>query len=77
MLLITAADPVRVTGGPPMTVFGLPPVSVAALRVPRASDLAQAMLGILPVQTISGRLPKPLGCADGEFLHHQDDTKVD
>jgi len=75
VLLITAADPVGVAGGPPMTVFGLPAVSVAADSL-RASDLAQAVLAILPVQAIIGLLAEDLGCADGEFLHHQDDTKV-
>jgi glutamine---fructose-6-phosphate transaminase (isomerizing) len=77
VLLITAAGPVGVAGGPPMTVFGLPSVSVAASSVGRqASDMAQAVLAILPVQTIIGLLAEDLGCADGEFLHHQDDTKV-
>jgi len=77
VLLITVADPVGVAGGPPMTVFGLPAVSVAAGSVSRqASDLAQAVLATLPVQTIIGLLAEDLGCADGEFLHHQDDTKV-
>lgn len=77
VLLITEAGPVGVAGGPPMTAFGLPPVSVAAGSAgPGASDLAQAVLAILPLQTIIGLLAEDLGCADGEFLHHQDDTKV-
>jgi glucosamine--fructose-6-phosphate aminotransferase (isomerizing) len=68
VLLITAADTPDVAGGQPtITVFGLPPA---------LGDLAQAVLAILPVQTIIGLLAEDLGCADGEFRHHQDDTKV-
>ena len=79
VLLITAADLPRATDGQPtMTVFGLPPAAAAPgdLAQPRSGDLAQAVLAILPVQTIIGLLAEDLGCADGEFLHHQDDTKV-
>ena len=39
-------------------------------------DLAQAVLAILPLQTISWVLAEDRGCVDGEFLYHQDDTKV-
>ena len=79
VLLITAADLPRATDGQPtMTVFGLPPAAAAPgdLAQPRSGDLAQAVLAILPVQTIIGLLAEDLGCPDGEFWHHQDDTKV-
>ena len=46
-------------------------------RVPGGDDAALAMLGILPLQTISGALAEAAGLPDGEFRFHQDDTKVD
>ena len=78
VLLVTVADLARATRRPPtMTVFGLPPASAAAGSAsPGIGDPAQAVLAIVPVQTVIGLLAEDLGCADGEFLHHQDDTKV-
>ena len=43
---------------------------------PGSSDLAQAVLAIVPLQMIAGLLAEDLGCLDSEFLYHQDDTKV-
>ena len=77
VLLITPADtPRAVNGQPTLTVFGLPQVSAANPASPWPGDLAHAVLAILPVQTIIGLLAEDLGCPDGEFWHHQDDTKV-
>ena len=78
VLLIAAADAPAAAGGQPtLTVFGLPRVSATPdLTGPGAGDLAHAVLGILPLQTIIGLLAEDLGRADAEFLFHQDDTKV-
>jgi glutamine---fructose-6-phosphate transaminase (isomerizing) len=54
-------------GGP-----GIP----ATFAVIAADPLAQAVLAILPLQTITGQLAEDLGLPDGEFRYHQDDTKV-
>jgi glutamine---fructose-6-phosphate transaminase (isomerizing) len=78
VLLITAAGtPGAVSEQPTLTVFRLPRVSPAPnLASPGPGDLAHAVLAILPVQTVVGLLAEHLGCADGKFLFHQDDTKV-
>ena len=78
VLLITPADTPRAGNGQPtLTVFGLPQVSaVPNPASPWPGDLAHAVLAILPVQTIVGLLADALGCADGKFRFHQDDTKV-
>jgi hypothetical protein len=76
VLLITAADTPAAAGGQPtLTVFGLPRVTPDPAS-PWPGDLAHAVLGILPLQTIIGLLAEDLGRADGDFLFHQDDTKV-
>jgi fructoselysine-6-P-deglycase FrlB-like protein len=54
-------------GGP-----GIP----TTFAVTAAEPLAQAVLAILPLQTITGQLAEDLGLPDGEFRYHQDDTKV-
>lgn len=54
-------------GGP-----GIP----ATFTVTAAEPLAQAVLAILPLQTITAQLAEDLGLPDGEFRYHQDDTKV-
>jgi glucosamine--fructose-6-phosphate aminotransferase (isomerizing) len=83
-LLITAAD-TATAGQPGLTIFRLPRSSQAqAGQAPAGqaqagqaeADLAQAVLAILPLQTITWLLAEDLGCTDGEFLYHQDDTKV-
>jgi glucosamine--fructose-6-phosphate aminotransferase (isomerizing) len=51
-------------------------LSHAELPAAGPGDLAQAVLAILPLQTISFVLAEDRGCVDGEFLYHQDDTKV-
>jgi glucosamine--fructose-6-phosphate aminotransferase (isomerizing) len=48
----------------------------ATFAVTAADPLAQAVLAILPLQTITGQLAEDLGLPDGEFRYHQDDTKV-
>jgi glucosamine--fructose-6-phosphate aminotransferase (isomerizing) len=48
----------------------------AVFRLPRFPEAAQAVLGILPLQTITSLLAIDRGLPDGEFLYHQDDTKV-
>jgi glucosamine--fructose-6-phosphate aminotransferase (isomerizing) len=63
VLLITAED---VPAGP--AVFRLP-------RLPEP-ELAQAVLAVLPLQTITWRLAAEAGLPDGEFRYHQDDTKL-
>lgn len=57
-----------ISGGGP----GLP----ARFTVTATEPLAQAVLAILPLQTITGQLAEDLGLPDGEFRYHQDDTKV-
>jgi glutamine---fructose-6-phosphate transaminase (isomerizing) len=48
----------------------------AAFRLPALGTAAEAVLGILPLQTITSALAIESGLPDGEFLYHQDDTKV-
>jgi glutamine---fructose-6-phosphate transaminase (isomerizing) len=87
VLLISAGTPPP-SGPPGLTVFALPRLSAApdpagadpavpgpAVAGPGAP--AHAVLGILPLQTVVGLLAEDLGCEDGRFLFHQDDTKVD
>jgi glucosamine--fructose-6-phosphate aminotransferase (isomerizing) len=57
-------------------VFRLSQPDLAEPPAAGAGDLAQAVLAILPLQTISWVLAEDRGCVDGEFLYHQDDTKV-
>jgi glutamine---fructose-6-phosphate transaminase (isomerizing) len=52
------------------------PGTPATFTVTAADPLAQAVLAILPLQTITGQLAEDLGLPDGEFRYHQDDTKV-
>ena len=54
-------------GGP-----GIP----ATFAVTATDPLAQAVLAILPLQTITWQLAEDLALPDGEFRYHQDDTKV-
>jgi glutamine---fructose-6-phosphate transaminase (isomerizing) len=56
---------------PGLTVFPLP-----APARPVTGAAAEAILGILPAQAISGALADAAGLPDGEFRYHQDDTKV-
>jgi fructoselysine-6-P-deglycase FrlB-like protein len=63
ILLITALDDAGTTG-------------LTAFRVPGGDDAALGVLGILPLQTVSGALAEAAGLPDGEFRFHQDDTKV-
>jgi len=66
VLLITTEEAATAAASPPgLTVFRLP-----------ALDLAQAVLAILPLQTMTWLLAEDRGCPDGEFRYHQDDTKV-
>lgn len=48
----------------------------AAFRLPSVGTAAEAVLGIVPLQTITAAIAAGLGLPDGEFLYHQDDTKV-
>jgi len=61
-------------GGP--VVFRLSRAGATELPAAGSVDLAQAVLAILPLETISGVLADDRECVDGEFLYHQDDTKV-
>jgi glucosamine--fructose-6-phosphate aminotransferase (isomerizing) len=72
ILLITALDDAALTAAGLTGLTGL-----TVFRVPDGDDAALAMLGILPLQTISGALADAAGLPDGEFRFHQDDTKVD
>jgi glucosamine--fructose-6-phosphate aminotransferase (isomerizing) len=65
VVLVTAA-PQAGESQPGLTVFPLP----------AATPGAEAILGILPAQAISGALADAAGLPDGEFRYHQDDTKV-
>ena len=66
VVLITSGESATAADRPPgLTVFRQPDV-----------DLAQAVLAILPLQTITWLLAEDRGCPDGEFRYHQDDTKV-
>ncbi len=65
------------TGQAGPVVFRLSDSDLAENPAAEAGGLAQAVLAILPLQTISGVLAEDRGCVDGEFLYHQDDTKVD
>ncbi len=77
VLLITAADgPDAADGQPGPTVFRLPRPDAGPGGPARPGDLAQAVLAILPLQTITWQLAEDRGGTDGEFLYHQDDTKV-
>ena len=69
ILLITALDDAQTAAARA--------VGVTVFRVPRGDDAALGLLGILPLQTISGALAEAAGLPDGEFRFHQDDTKVD
>jgi fructoselysine-6-P-deglycase FrlB-like protein len=70
ILLITALDDAQ-------TAAAARAAGVTLFRVPRGDDAALGLLGILPLQTISGALAQAAGLPDGEFRFHQDDTKVD
>jgi len=48
----------------------------ATFAIAAAEPLAQAVLAILPLQAVTWLLAEDLGMPDGEFLYHQDDTKV-
>jgi glucosamine--fructose-6-phosphate aminotransferase (isomerizing) len=88
-LLITAAD-TATPDQPGLTIFRLPQSGQAQAGQAQAgqaqagqapagqapADLAQAVLAILPLQAITWLLAEDLGCTDGEFLYHQNDTKV-
>jgi hypothetical protein len=50
--------------------------SLTVFHVPARDDVALAVLGIVPLQTISGALADADGLPDGVFRFHQDDTKV-
>jgi glucosamine--fructose-6-phosphate aminotransferase (isomerizing) len=50
--------------------------SLTVFRVLARDDVALAVLGIVPLQTISGALADADGLPDGVFRFHQDDTKV-
>ena len=69
VLLVTATATAGASR-PGLTVFPLP-----AAR-PGTQPAAEAILGILPAQAISGALADAAGLPDGEFRYHQDDTKV-
>jgi fructoselysine-6-P-deglycase FrlB-like protein len=77
VLLITA-DGTTADGGtllPPGVTAGGTGIS-AAFTVTAPEPLTQAVLAILPLQTITWLLAEDLGLPDGEFRYHQDDTKV-
>ena len=72
-VLHVAAGPTA-PGGEAMSSGG--PGIPATFAVTAAEPLAQAVLAILPLQTITAQLAEDLGLPDGEFRYHQDDTKV-
>jgi fructoselysine-6-P-deglycase FrlB-like protein len=55
---------------------GYAPGRPATFTVTAAEPLTEAVLAILPLQTITSLLADDLGLPDGEFRYHQDDTKV-
>jgi glucosamine--fructose-6-phosphate aminotransferase (isomerizing) len=72
-VLHVAAGPTAPAGG---AMSGGGPGIPATFAVTAAEPLAQAVLAILPLQTITAQLAEDLGLPDGEFRYHQDDTKV-
>jgi fructoselysine-6-P-deglycase FrlB-like protein len=70
-VLLVTADDFAGTAPPNLTIFRLPRLAAGG-----AADPAQPVLGIVPLQMITGLLAEDLGCVDGQFLYHQDDTKV-
>jgi hypothetical protein len=74
-VLLVTADDFAGAAQPNLTVFRLPRPAPAQVTG-GAGDPAQAVLGIVPLQTITWLLAEDLGCVDGQFLYHQDDTKV-
>ncbi|HUA42356.1 MAG TPA: hypothetical protein VMA32_12350 [Streptosporangiaceae bacterium] len=75
VLLIATSGADQGSGGP--VVFRLSQPDLAGVPAAEAAGLAQAVLAILPLQTISSVLADDRGCVDGEFRYHQDDTKVE
>lgn len=71
-VLITGMDDAALAGAG----LGGESTGPTVFRVPAADDVALSMLGILPLQTISGALADAAGLPDGEFRFHQDDTNV-
>jgi fructoselysine-6-P-deglycase FrlB-like protein len=49
---------------------------LAVFGVPTCDDMLRAVLEILPLQALALSLAQDKGLAEGEFRHHQDDTKV-
>jgi glucosamine--fructose-6-phosphate aminotransferase (isomerizing) len=72
-VLHVAAGPTALAGE---AMSGGGPGIPATFAVTAAEPLAQAVLAILPLQTITAQLAEDLGLPDGEFRYHQDDTKV-
>jgi glucosamine--fructose-6-phosphate aminotransferase (isomerizing) len=72
-VLLVAAGP---TAPAADTVSGGGAGIPATFAVTAADPLAQAVLAILPLQTITWQLAEDLSLPDGEFRYHQDDTKV-
>lgn len=72
-VLHVAAGPTAPAGE---AMSGGGPGIAATFAVTAAEPLAQAVLAILPLQTITAQLAEDLGLPDGEFRYHQDDTKV-
>jgi glucosamine--fructose-6-phosphate aminotransferase (isomerizing) len=72
-VLLVAAGP-QAPGADAMSGGG--PGIPATFAVTAAGPLAQAVLAILPLQTITWQLAGDLSLPDGEFRYHQDDTKV-
>jgi glucosamine 6-phosphate synthetase-like amidotransferase/phosphosugar isomerase protein len=49
---------------------------LAVFNVPKCDDVLRPVLEILPLQAMAFSLAQEKGLAEGEFRHHQDDTKV-
>lgn len=76
-LAATGAQILLITGLGQAETADTTAAGVTVFPVPAATDAALGVLGILPLQTISGALAEAAGLPDGEFRFHQDDTKVD
>jgi glutamine---fructose-6-phosphate transaminase (isomerizing) len=77
LLVATGSADKESSGQAGPAIFRLATPGLTELPAAGAGDLAQAVLAILPLQAISSVLADDRGCVDGEFLYHQDDTKVD
>lgn len=65
-----------------LTEAGIPTVLIttetrpAAVTIPKATGISQAVLQIVPIQLLAGELTRLFGLEVNEFIYTQDDTKL-